>query len=113
MEVRASVRGLRISPRKARLVVDAVRGKRVMDAIAIAKFLPNKSGTEVEQLLRSVAANAENNYDLDPEALWIKRIYADDGQTFRRFKARGRGRVGRIRRRHCHITVIAEEREES
>jgi large subunit ribosomal protein L22 len=112
MEVRASVRNVRVSPRKARLVIDAVRGKRVMDAIAIARYLPQKTGHDVEKLLKSVAANAENNYDLDPEELWIKAIYADDGPTYRRFKAKARGRVGRILRRNCHITVIAEEREE-
>ncbi len=112
MEVRASLTNIRVSPRKARLVVDAVRGKRVMDAIAISRFLPQKTADDVERLLKSVAANAENNYDLDPEDLWIKEIYADEGPTFRRFKAKARGRVGRIQRRTCHITVIAEDREE-
>lgn len=113
MEVRASVTNVRVSPRKARLVVDAVRGKRVMDAIAISRFLPQKTADDVERLLRSVAANAENNYDLDPEDLWIKAIYADDGPTYKRFKAKARGRVGRIQKRSCHITVIAEDREAS
>lgn len=112
MEVRASLTNVRVSPRKARLVVDAVRGKRVVEAIAISRFLPQKTAVEVERLLKSVAANAENNYDLDPEDLWIKEIYADDGPTFRRFKAKARGRVGRIQRRTCQITVIAEDREE-
>ena len=111
MLVRAKVSNIRVSPRKARLVVDAVRGKRVMDAIAIAKFLPQRTAEDVEKLLRSVAANAENNYDLDPEDLWIKAIYADDGPSYRRFKAKARGRVGRIKRRTCHITVVAEDRE--
>ncbi|MDP9364318.1 MAG: 50S ribosomal protein L22 [Chloroflexota bacterium] len=111
MEVRASITNVRVSPRKARLVVDAVRGKRVNEAIAIAKFLPQKTGVDVERLLRSVAANAENNHDLDPEDLWIKAIFADDGPSFRRFKAKARGRVGRIKRRTCHITVVAEDRE--
>jgi len=111
MEVRASVTNVRISPRKARLVVDAVRGKRVNEAIAIAKFLPQKTAVDVERLLRSVAANAENNYDLDPEDLWVKAIYADDGPSYRRFKAKARGRVGRIKRRTCHITIVAEDRE--
>jgi large subunit ribosomal protein L22 len=111
MEVRASLTNIRVSPRKARLVVDAVRGKRVMDAIAISRFLPQKTADDVERLLKSVAANAENNYDLDPEDLWIKEIYANEGPTFRRFKAKARGRVGRIQRRTCHITVIAEDRE--
>jgi large subunit ribosomal protein L22 len=111
MEVRASVTGVRVSPRKARLVVDAVRGKRVMDAIALTRFMPQKTAADVGKLLRSVAANAENNYDLDPEDLWIKEIYADDAPQMRRFKPKSRGRVGRILRRSCHITVIAEERE--
>ncbi|MBA2752958.1 MAG: 50S ribosomal protein L22 [Chloroflexota bacterium] len=112
MEVRASVSRVRCSPRKARLVVDAVRGKRVMDGIAIARFLPNKTGTDVERLLKSVAANAENNFDLDPEDLWIKAIYADDGPSFRRFKPKARGRVGPIIKRTCSISVVAEDREE-
>ncbi len=111
MQVRAKVSNIRVSPRKARLVVDAVRGKRVMDAIAIAKFLPQRTAEDVEKLLRSVAANAENNFDLDPEDLWIKEIYADEGPSFRRFKAKARGRVGRITRRNTHITVIAEDRQ--
>ncbi len=111
MEVRASLKNVRVSPRKARLVVDAVRGKRVLDAIAISRFLPNKTAHDVEKLLKSVAANAENNYDLDPEDLWIKSIYADDAGGYHRFKAKARGRVGRIVRRNCHITVIAEDRE--
>jgi large subunit ribosomal protein L22 len=111
MEVRASVKNVRVSPRKARLVTDAVRGKRVAEAIAITRFLPHKTARDIEKLLRSVSANAENNYDLDPEELWIKAIYADDAGSYRRFKAKARGRVGRILRRNCHITVIAEERE--
>lgn len=111
MQVRAKVSGLRVSPRKARLVVDAVRGKKVVDAIDIARFLPNKTAHDVEKLLRSVAANAENNYDLDPRDLWIKEIFADEGTRYRRFKAKARGRVGRIVRRNTHITVIAEDRE--
>ena len=111
MEVRASVQRVRVSPRKARLVVDLVRGKPVNEAIAIMKFLPNKAAVDVERLLKSVAANAENNYDLDPDDLWIKAIFADDASQMRRFKPKARGRVGRIIRRSTHITVVAEERE--
>ena len=110
MEVRASAQRVRISPRKARLVIDLVRGKRVIEAIEIMKFLPNKAAVDVEKLLKSVSANAENNYDLDPEDLWIKAIYADDAPQMRRFKPKARGRVGKIIRRSTHITVIAEER---
>jgi large subunit ribosomal protein L22 len=110
MEVRASLQRVRVSPRKARLVVDLVRGKKVNDAIAMLRFVPNKSARDIEQLLRSVSANAENNYDLDPDQLWVKAIYADDASQMRRFKPKSRGRVGKIIRRSCHITVIAEER---
>jgi len=110
MEVRASAQRVRISPRKARLVVDLVRGKKLDEAIAMLRFVPNKAAEDVEKLLRSVSANAENNYDLDPADLWVKSIYADDAQQMRRFKPRSRGRVGKILRRSCHITVIAEER---
>lgn len=110
MEVRASAQRVRISPRKVRLVVDMVRGKKVMDAIELMKFVPNRAADDVGRLLKSVAANAENNYDLDPDTLWIKEIYADDAPQLRRFKPRARGRVGKILRRSSNITVIAEER---
>jgi large subunit ribosomal protein L22 len=111
MEVTAKATRIRVSPRKARLVVDMVRGKKVLDAIELMRFVPNRAANDVEKLLKSVAANAENNYDLDPENLWIKAIYADDAPQLRRFKPKSRGRVGKILRRSCHITVIAEERE--
>ncbi|MFL5760504.1 MAG: 50S ribosomal protein L22 [Thermomicrobiales bacterium] len=110
MEVKASLARVRISPRKARLVVDAVRGKRVLEAQTMLRFMPQKTAVELERLMKSVAANAENNYDLDPEDLWIKAIWADDGPTLKRFKPKARGRVGRINRRSCSITVIAEDR---
>jgi large subunit ribosomal protein L22 len=110
MEVRASAQRVRISPRKVRLVVDMVRGKKVSDAIQMMKFVPNRAAVDIEKLLKSVSANAENNYDLDPDNLWIKAIYADDAPQLRRFKPKARGRVGKILRRSCHITVIAEER---
>jgi large subunit ribosomal protein L22 len=111
MEVRASAQRVRVSPRKARLVVDMVRGKKVTEAIELMKFVPNKAALDIEKLLKSVAANAENNYDLDPDDLWIKAIFADDASQMRRFKPKARGRVGRIIRRSTHITVVAEERE--
>ncbi|MCC6674209.1 MAG: 50S ribosomal protein L22 [Thermomicrobiales bacterium] len=110
MEVTASLQRVRVSPRKARLVVDLCRGKKVSEAQAIMRFMPNKTAYDVERLLKSVAANAENNYDLDPDDLWIKAIYVDEGPSMRRFKAKARGRVGRIQRRTSKITVIAEDR---
>ncbi len=111
MEVRASTGRVRMSARKARLVVDVVRGRRVLEAQQMLRFLPNKAAPELEKLMKSVAANAENNHDLDPEDLWIKEIYADEGPTMRRFKAKARGRVAPIKKRSCSITVIAEDRE--
>ena len=110
MEGVASLERVRVSPTKARLVIDMCRGKKVSEAQAIMRFMPNKTAFEVERLLKSVAANAENNYDLDPDDLWIKAIYVDEGPSMRRFKARARGRVGRIQRRTSKITVIAEDR---
>jgi large subunit ribosomal protein L22 len=113
MEVRAHLGRVRVSPRKARLVIDLCRGMRVLDAQAIMRFTPNKTAYDVERLLKSVAANAENNYDLDPEELWIKEIWVDEGQTMKRFRAKARGRVGRIHKRSSQITVIAEDRPET
>jgi large subunit ribosomal protein L22 len=101
---------VRVSARKARLVADAVRGKRVLEAQAILRFIPNKTAVELEGLMKSVAASAENEHDLDPEDLWIKEIFVDEGPTMRRFRAKARGRVGRINKRTCSITVIAEDR---
>jgi len=111
MEVMAKARGLRVSPRKARLVVDMVRGKSVPEALAILRFVPNKSAEYVAKVVKSAAANAEHNHDLDPDRLYIKRIYADEGPTYRRWRARARGRVNRRLKRTAHITVIVDEME--
>lgn len=113
MEVRAIARGIRVSPRKARLVCDAVRGKDLRTAMAILQFLPQKSAPIIAKTLKSAAANAENNYDLDPNALYVKFIFADDGPQMKRGEFRARGRFNRIIKRSCHITVIVEEREEA
>lgn len=113
MEVRAIARGIRVSPRKARLVCDAVRGKDIRTAMAILQFLPQKTAPVVARTLKSAAANAENNYDLDPNALYVKFIFADDGPQMKRGEFRARGRFNRIIKRSCHITVIVEEREQT
>jgi large subunit ribosomal protein L22 len=109
-EVRASLGRVRISARKARLVCDAVRGKRVVDAQAMLRFMPQKTAFELEKLMKSLVANAENNKDLDPEELWIKHVYADEGITYKRFQPKARGRVGKVNKRTCSITVVAEAR---
>lgn len=109
MEVTAKAKGIPVSARKARLVLDTVRGKSVPEAMAILRFLPQKSAVDVLKVVKSAAANAEHNHDLDPETLYIKQIFADEGPTFKRWRARARGRVNRQLKRTAHITVIVDE----
>jgi large subunit ribosomal protein L22 len=112
MEVRAVTRNIRVSPRKARLVCDAVRGKDLRAAMAILKFLPQKSAPIIAKTLASASANAENNYDLDPSTLYVKYVFADDAPQLKRGEFRARGRFNQIIKRSCHITVIVEDREQ-
>jgi large subunit ribosomal protein L22 len=111
MEVRAVAKNLGRSSRKIRLVMDAVRGKSVDEAVAILRFLPHGGSEEVLKVVRSAAANAENNYQMAPEDLFIKAIFADEGTTIKRFRSRSRGMAAPILKRTSHITVIVEERE--
>ena len=109
MEVKATCKYIRRSPQKVRLVIDAVRGKSVDEAVAILRFLPNAAAREVLSVVKSAAANAENNYQMAPEDLVITRIYADEGPTFKRFRARARGMASPILKRTSHITVFVDE----
>ena len=109
MEVQATAKNVRISPRKVRLVIDVVRGKRVNQALATLQFMPQKAAREVYKVVKSAAANAENNHDLDAEALIVKRIFANEGPTLKRFRPRSRGRVSPLLKRSSHITAIVEE----
>jgi large subunit ribosomal protein L22 len=109
MEVKAQAKFVRRSPRKVRLVMDAVRGKPVDEAMAILRFLPQGAAREVLAVVKSAAANAENNYQMATEDLWIKAIYADEGPTFKRYRARARGMASPILKRTSHITVIVDE----
>jgi large subunit ribosomal protein L22 len=110
-EVVARNMRIRVSPRKMRLVLDLIRGKDVNEALAILQFLPNKSAVEVYKTVRSAQATADHNYDMDPDDLYIKRIYADDGPTYKRWKPRARGRVNQILKRTSHLTVVVAEKE--
>ena len=112
MEARASLKMLRVSPRKVRLVCDAVRGKPVGEALAVLQFIPQGSAPYVAKLIRSAAANAENNYQMSPEDLRIKTIFADEGPVFKRFLPRARGRADRRVTRTSHVTVIVDDGEE-
>jgi len=111
MEARATGRYLRVTPRKARLVLDAVRGKKTAEALAILKFTPNEAARYIERLLESAIANAENNYSMDRDVLRLVRAYADTGPTLKRIHPRAMGRAFRIMKRMSHITVIVEEDE--
>jgi large subunit ribosomal protein L22 len=98
-----------VSARKVRLVLDQLPGKRVEDAMVMLRFLPTPHARLVEKVVKSAASNAENNYAIDPEELRIKRAYAGEGRTLKRFKAKARGRVAPILRRTSHVTVVVEE----
>ncbi len=113
METKAQARFVRIAPRKARIVIDLVRGKGVDDALSILAYTPKKGSEIIERVLRSAIANAENNHDMSRDALFISRAYVDEGPTLKRFRPRAMGRATRIRKRTSHITVALREREEA
>jgi len=108
---RAQARHVRMTPMKARRVIDLVRGRSVADALAILKFSPQAAAEPVAKVIASAAANAENNQGLNPEALVIETAYADEGATLKRFQPRAQGRAFRIRKRTCHITIEVVEVE--
>ena len=109
MEVKAVARYMRISPQKVRNLTGAIKGKPVEAALDILKFMPQKSTNIVEKIIRSAAANADQNPDIDVDSLVIQNIIADQGPMLKRFKARARGRGTRILKRTTHITVVLAE----
>lgn len=109
MEVSATAKRLRVSPRKARLVVNQVRGKAVSDAIDILSFSTQKSAPLVRKVLESAMANAENNEGADVDDLRISEIYVNEGITVKRIRPRARGRADRIFKRTCHVTVTLSD----
>jgi large subunit ribosomal protein L22 len=111
MEVRAVAKDTGLSPRKVRLLVDMVRGKRVDEALTLLKFAPSPLAQVVAKVVKSAAANAENNFQMTPSDLKIINIFADEARSLKRYRPRARGRVGRILKRSSHITVIVAERE--
>ncbi len=112
MDVHASLRHLRMSPRKVRLVVNAVRGLSIARAEARLAFLKKGAAEPVLKLIRSAAANAEHNFKLDRESLVIKTITADGGPTTKRFRPRAFGRAAEIRKRTTHVNVILAPKSE-
>jgi large subunit ribosomal protein L22 len=106
----AKARFVRVSPSKARRVIDLVRGKSVADALDILRWAPQAASEPVAKVIASAAANAQNNDGLDPSTLVVATVYADDGPTAKRIRPRAQGRAFRIRRRTSHITVVVESR---
>ena len=111
MEVRAISKDTGITPRKVRLLVDMVRGKKVEEALTMLKFAPSPTARIVAKVIKSAAANAENGLQLSPSDLKIVRIFADEAPTMKRFRPRSRGRTSPILKRSSHITVIVTEQE--
>jgi large subunit ribosomal protein L22 len=110
MQVRASARGVRMSSRKVKLVVDTIRGRPAAEALAVLQFLPQAAARAVRKVVRSAMANAENNYSLDPAALRVVSATADQGPSYPpRYRAKARGQAGVIKRRTTHITVIVDD----
>ena len=103
---RAEAKWLRISPRKARLVTDHLRGRTVPEARAVLAFSERAAAREISKVLESAVANAGVKHNLEAEELVVSAAYVDEGPTLKRFRARARGRVARIRKRTCHITVV-------
>ncbi len=109
MEVRAIARQVRMSPRKARLVADLIRGKQVEEALLVLRFTPKKAASILAKTLRSAIANATDTQNVDPDDLYIKRVHIDGGAMLKRFRPRAHGRATPIRKRTSHFTVVVDE----
>ena len=113
IQVRSQAKWVRMSARKARLVLDNVRGRTVPEARTILAFTSRAAAVDIERVLRSAVANAESAHGLDGDELVVIEAYADEGPTLKRWRARARGRVNRIRKRTCHITIVLAEAPKS
>jgi large subunit ribosomal protein L22 len=111
MEVRAIAKSVRMSPRKAKLVIDLIRGKKVGQAIAILNNVESTVKEPISKVLNSAIANAVNNNSLEADKLYIKEIYANPGQILKRMRPRAKGSGDRILKRTCHVTVVLAEKE--
>ena len=106
---RAELRHARISARKAKIVIDLIRGKKADEAIAILKYTNKAAAPMVEKLVKSAMANAVNNHQMDETKLYVSEIYANQGPTMKRIMARAKGSANRIRKRTSHIVVVLKE----
>ncbi len=110
MEARAKVTGVRITPRKVRLVIDVIRGKDVAEALGLLANMNRSGVSEVTKLVKSAAANAINNNKMQEKNLYIAEIYAGDGPRLKRYLPRAKGSASQILKRTCHITCVVKER---
>ncbi len=110
MEAKAIAKFVRVSPQKARLVVDLVRGKKLEEARTILRFTKKAAAAIVDKVLKSALANATQNPNIDEKILYVKEIYVDQGPSLKRWRARAQGRAAGIKKRSSHITVILGER---
>lgn len=113
MEAKAIAKYVRMSPRKARLVADLIKGKDIHEAEAILRYTPNKASGVIKKVMLSAAANAENNLGLDKANLVVKNAIIDQGPSIKRIKPRAQGRADRMVHRTSHVTVVVAEREEA
>ncbi|MGI6362838.1 MAG: 50S ribosomal protein L22 [Bacillota bacterium] len=111
MEVKASAKHVRIAPRKVRVVVDLIRGKDIGEALAILRNTPKAASPLVEKVLKSAVANAEHNYDLNADNLYVAKAFVDQGPTLKRYRARARGMATRILKKTSHITLMLAEKQ--
>lgn len=110
MEAKAVAKYIRIAPRKIRIVMDLIRGKNVGEAFAILKFTPKVGAEVIEKVLKSAVANAEHNFDMNADKLYIASAYVDQGPTLKRIHPRSRGQAFKILKRSSHVTVVVKER---
>jgi large subunit ribosomal protein L22 len=109
-EAKSIAKYIRIAPRKVRIVMDLIRGKNVGEAFAILKFTPKVGSEVIEKVLKSAVANAEHNYDLNADKLYVSAAYVDQGPTLKRIHPRSRGQAFKILKRSSHVTVVVKER---
>lgn len=109
-EARAIAKYIRISPRKIREVVDLIRGKDLREALAILRYTPRRASDPVAKVVKSAAANAEHNYEMNRDSLYVAECYVDQGPIIKRFQPRAMGRADLLRRRTSHITVVVKEK---
>ncbi|QTX31522.1 50S ribosomal protein L22 [Aminithiophilus ramosus] len=110
MEAKAMAKQVRVSPTKARQVLALIQGKKVDEALISLRFTPNKAATVIEKVLKSAAANAEHNFGMDLDRLFVKLAYSDQGPSMKRFRPVSMGRAHPYRHRTSHITVVVAER---